>query len=97
MKNIQHQGYRVYAGAPKNDYLTKISAKGIKTFDIPIVQTGTNPFEELYTVVRLSIAFLKVKPDIIHLFSVKAIVWGGLAARLCRNSAVVSTFTGMGF
>ncbi len=37
-----------------------------------------------------------MKPDLVHLLTIKPVIWGGLAARLAGVSAVVSTITGLG-
>jgi glycosyltransferase involved in cell wall biosynthesis len=56
-----------------------------------------NPWREariLWTLWRL---YRKVKPDIVHHFTIKCVVYGGLAARASGERAIVSAVTGMGY
>ena len=96
MKSMKSDGYDVYAGAPRDENSNLITNNQISFCNIPMSQTGMNILEEVKTIVYLIKTFLKVKPDIIHLYSVKSVIWGGLSAIFFPSSKVVSTFTGMG-
>ena len=76
MKNMKRLGYDVSACAPRDKNSNIIEKNKIGFYDIPMSQTGMNFFEELKTIFSLIIVFYKLKPDIIHLFSIKAIIWG---------------------
>jgi len=93
---MKSDGYDVYAGAPRDENSNLITNNQISFCNIPMSQTGMNILEEVKTIVYLIKTFLKVKPDIIHLYSVKSVIWGGLSAIFFPSSKVVSTFTGMG-
>ena len=41
--------------------------------------------------------FRRVRPDLVHLITIKPILYGGIAARLARVPAVVSAIAGLGF
>ena len=96
MKSMKRDGYDVYAGAPRDKNSNIIVDNKISFCNIPMSQTGMNIIEEVRTIIYLIKTFLRVKPDIIHLYSIKAVVWGGLSAVFFPSSKVVSTFTGMG-
>ena len=96
MKSMEGDGYDVYAGAPRDQYSNLIMNNRISFYNIPMSQTGMNIFEEIRTILYLLKAFIKIRPDIIHLYSVKSIVWGVLSAFFFPSSKVVCTFTGMG-
>ncbi len=52
---------------------------------------------ELRTLRRIAAVMRTVRPDIVHLVTVKPVVLGGIAARLARVPAVVAAVSGLGF
>jgi glycosyltransferase involved in cell wall biosynthesis len=96
MKSMKSEGYDVYAGAPRDQNFNIIMNQKISFHNVTMSQMGMNIFEEVRTVINFIKVLRKVKPDIIHFFSVKPIVLGGLASIFFPNSKVISTFTGMG-
>ena len=41
--------------------------------------------------------FLKIQPDIIHLITIKPVIFGGLAARLLGIKSVIVAISGLGY
>ena len=97
MLRLKGENVNVIAGAPRDKYSGKLIDKGLDFYDVPMSQTGMNVFQELQTILSLIMAYKKVRPDIVHLYSVKAIVWGLLASNFSPRINFVATFTGMGF
>jgi glycosyltransferase involved in cell wall biosynthesis len=58
---------------------------------------GTNPIADLRSVFLLWQLFLRMRPDLVHLVTMKPVLYGGIAARLARVPAVVSAVAGLGF
>lgn len=75
------------------NYLEK---KGFKTFFVPMHRGGTNLFEELKTIYFLGALIKKVRPDILHLVTIKPYLYGGILARLMHVPCVVSAVAGLG-
>jgi glycosyltransferase involved in cell wall biosynthesis len=59
--------------------------------------SGMNPFVELLGLMQLIRFLLRYRPKVVHCASPKGVLYGGLAARLCRVPAVVLALTGMGY
>lgn len=57
---------------------------------------GKNPFNEMSTLFYLYSLFGRLKPDIVHLVTIKPYLYGGVAARLAGVPAVVSAVAGLG-
>src|SRR5699024_4862097 len=55
-----------------------------------------NPFTELATVLKLVRLFRNLKPDLVHLVTIKPVLYGGIAARIAGVNAVVSAVSGLG-
>lgn len=92
----QKQGFNVHIATPGGSEVETIKSLGLKHHVIPFNRKGQNPFHELKTLVLLFMLFRSVKPDLVHLVTVKPILYGGLAARIAGVKAVVAAVSGMG-
>ncbi len=59
--------------------------------------SGMNPLIELIGVLQLVWFVFRFKPDILHCASPKGVLYGGLAARICRVHGLVLAISGMGY
>ena len=75
---------------------SKIEDLGFKMINLPINPTGMNPIQEFRTFLFLYRLYQKEKPDIVHHVGLKNILWGGLAAKLCKIKGVVNAVSGLG-
>jgi len=90
-------GYEVKVAFGEVDADIKyLSEKGIETFHVPIQRGGINPFKELRSLFSLWSLFRQLKPDIVHLVTIKPCLYGGIIARLVRVPCVVSAISGLG-
>ena len=55
-----------------------------------------NLFSELKTLYYIWVLFKKVKPDIVHLITIKPYLYGGIISRLIGVPALVSAVSGLG-
>ena len=70
---------------------------GLKSLFLPIDRGGTNPFKDFVSIFLLWRLFTIEKPDLVHLVTIKPILYGGICARLAGVPAIISAITGMGF
>ena len=70
--------------------------RNIKAIHIPIDRAGMNPFREIGSIFRIFRLFLKIKPDIVHLVTIKPYLYGGIIARIVGVKCVVSSVSGLG-
>ena len=90
------QGYDVTIVAQDTGRSADIKALGLGFVDLPIDKAGVNPVKEASTFWFLYRLFRQEKPDIVHNVGLKAIRWGGLAARLAGVGGIVSAVSGLG-
>jgi glycosyltransferase involved in cell wall biosynthesis len=62
-----------------------------------LVRAGTSPLTEAKTIAALTARYFKLKPTLVHHSTIKANVYGSLAARAIGVRAVVNTVTGLGY
>ena len=55
-----------------------------------------NLISELFALIRITFILIKLKPDIVHLVSPKAILFGGVACKLVRIKKLVISISGLG-
>jgi hypothetical protein len=57
---------------------------------------GQNPLRDLAYLTRLARVLRRLRPDLVHNFSVKPVIYGSLAAKLIGSEGIVDSVTGSG-
>ena len=89
-------GYEVHVATADG-----VAVQGIKNFGfvhhkVAIARSGQNPFTELGSVIGLYRLFRRLQPDLVHLITIKPVLYGGIAARLAGIPVVVAAVSGLG-
>lgn len=95
-KEIRAQGHEVVLVFPAGRFAEKLEAAGFRCLLLPLVRRRLNPLMELLTVLRLAMIYRRERPDLVHHFTVKCVLYGSIAARLSRVKAVVNALAGLG-
>lgn len=93
--SLLQQGYQVYVIGP-GDCPQGLQEQGFIFQSVSMSRKGKNPFSELNTIFELYKLFKRIKPDVVHLVTIKPYLYGGIAARLAGVPAVVSAVAGLG-
>jgi len=64
--------------------------------NIKMSRKGKNLLNEFLIIWSLTKLFIRIKPDLIHLVTIKPYLYGGIAARIAGVHAVVSAVAGLG-
>ena len=65
---------------------------------LSLSRKGINPLSELVSIFQIAKIFLKEKPDIVHSFTIKPVLYSTLASMALPNSAkMVNSITGLGY
>ncbi|MBY6192911.1 glycosyltransferase [Marinobacter hydrocarbonoclasticus] len=92
----RENGYRVSIATGPGEKITEITAYGFDHYSLPITRSGQHVFEELRAWWSMVQLFRLIKPSIVHLVTIKPVLYGGLAARLTRVRGVVAAVSGLG-
>ncbi len=93
----KNSGYRVKVVLGEIDVdIGSLSENGIDFIHVPIQRGGINPFKDLVSLFSLWRLFRKLKPDIVHLVTIKPYLYGGIIARLVGVPSLVSAVSGLG-
>jgi glycosyltransferase involved in cell wall biosynthesis len=91
-------GYQVIiASIPDGQSEKKILDLGLEFQPLKFSRTGVNPLIEIWGLIHLWLLFWRFKPQLVHLVTIKPVLYGGLAARLAPVQSVVYAISGLGF
>ena len=92
-------GHEVIGMADPTDdrVLSQITALGASYRSFPVQRSGMNPFKDLETLRDLRRAFRELKPDIVLAYTIKPVIWGGIALRGGNHTRFYALITGLGF
>ena len=92
-------GYEVIAMSAhaESELVREIESLGCKFIPIPIERNGLNPISDLKLLITLCKLFNFHKPDVILSYTIKPVIWGGLAARFYGKARFYGLITGLGF
>jgi len=90
------QGCSVHVATASGPQAGVIRKHGLTHHVIDFTRSGQNPVKELRALVQLVRLFRRLGPDLVHLVTIKPVLYGGLAARWTGIGAVVSAVSGLG-
>ncbi|QTA85990.1 glycosyltransferase family 4 protein [Desulfonema magnum] len=98
MRNLKTKNYTVVGGGDSDDgFGDKIEAMGVPFKSLPVSKKAISPFADILLFLTLFKWYRYEKPDIVHHFTIKPVIYGSLAARLARVPRIINTVTGLGF
>ncbi len=90
-------GWSVLVATRVQAHGARMMDEGFRVVALPWRRGGGGILAEISTIAQLWTLFRREKPALVHLVALKAIVYGGLAARLAGVSARVGTVAGLGY
>jgi glycosyltransferase involved in cell wall biosynthesis len=91
------QGYQVHIATGLTDKLDELQCHGLVVHPLALDRSSAGLGNAWRTMVQLWQVFRAVRPDVVHLVTIKPVLLGGLVARLARVPAVVAAVSGLGF
>ena len=94
---LRKAGHEVLLLSPAGIFSSKILAAGFRWQAFELSRSGVNPIHEISAIIRLAHLYRLEKPDLVHHFTSKCVLYGSVAARLAGVKQVVNAITGMGY
>lgn len=88
-------GYDVHVAANASAASAAIEAAGFTFHPLALSRSGRSPLREFLALVALFRLMRRIRPDVVHLVTIKPVIYGGIAARLMGLPAVAAV-TGLG-
>lgn len=91
------QGYQVHIATGLTDKLGELERNGLVVHPLALDRSSAGLGNAWRTMVQLWQIFRAVRPDVVHLVTIKPVLLGGLVARLAGVPAMVAAVAGLGF
>ncbi|WP_237720827.1 glycosyltransferase [Pseudomonas asplenii] len=96
-EKAKKDGYVVHVATMDGVAVKDVVEKGFHHHIIPLSRSGRNLFFEFLTFFSILKLLWRIKPDLLHLVTIKPVIYGGLAARLAPVKGVVAASFRIGF
>jgi glycosyltransferase involved in cell wall biosynthesis len=93
----QQQGYKVHIATGLTNKLDELQGYGFVVHPLKMDRSDSGLVSIWRSLVEFWMLFRAVRPDVLHLVTIKPILLGGIVARLARVPAVVAAVSGLGF
>lgn len=97
IRDMLSAGHEVYVTGPNRDYVEDIMALGVSGFEeVPLVKDNTSLKGDLRYFLGLRKVMRKIKPDLFFGYTIKPVIYGSLAAKICGVRRIYAMVTGLG-
>ena len=96
-KYLRDHNLEVVMLSPIGPYGKLLSAEGFRWIGLDMNRRSLNPGRELGLIRRIAAVYAAEKPDIVHHFTIKCVVYGSLIARWQGIRNRVNAVTGLGY
>ena len=96
IRHLLESGYDVHCLAPIDQYSTLLEQSGIVLHRWNVERRSMNPILELKAITDLYRHYSYLRPDLVHHFTIKACLYGTIAAKGAGVYRVINAITGLG-
>jgi len=93
----QKQGFEIHIATRLTTRLPELEKFGFTVHPIKLDRSSIGPISAIITLLSIWKVFKTIKPDLVHLITIKPVLLGGIAARLASVPSVVAAISGLGF
>jgi glycosyltransferase involved in cell wall biosynthesis len=94
---LRARGFEVLLISPPGEYGERLRAEGFRWQPLPMDRRSLNPPRELGLLFHLTRLYRRERPDVVHHFTVKCVIYGAIAAALARVPARINAVAGLGY
>jgi len=94
---VRERGADVSLLAPRDRYAEKLKSAGFQWTEVNLDRKSTDPLTEFRSLVQITRVLRRLKPDLIHNFTLKPVIYGSLASLVLGVPALVNSITGLGY
>ncbi|MDM8557665.1 glycosyltransferase family 4 protein [Candidatus Parabeggiatoa sp. HSG14] len=95
-KYLREKGLEVILVSSDGPYGHYFEENGFRWIPIPMNRRSLNPWTEIKLLFYLTKLYIKEKPDLVHHFTIKCVVYGSLAAQFAGIKSRINAITGLG-
>jgi glycosyltransferase involved in cell wall biosynthesis len=94
---LREKGMEVVLVSPPGEYAAQFEAHQFRWVPWVVNRRSTLIWFELAAMYRLFLIYRSERPDLVHHFTVKPVLYGSLSAALLRIPGVIDSITGLGY
>jgi glycosyltransferase involved in cell wall biosynthesis len=91
------RGYEVHIGTALTGRRAELEGAGLVVHELALSRSADSLSDAWRTMRQILHLYRLIRPDLVHLVTIKPVLLGGLMARLAKVPAVVSAVSGLGF
>ncbi len=96
IEELVTHGWSVFTLAPDDEYGSELAALGSEFSVWRLDRKSVSPLGHVGAFLRLLSTYRRIRPHVVHHFTIKPVILGGIAARLLRIPGIVQSVTGLG-
>jgi glycosyltransferase involved in cell wall biosynthesis len=96
IRDLRGRGIDVALVAPHDAFTSMLEAEGFTVHPWLVARSSVNPLSEAHALVDLLRIYRRETPDLVHHFTIKACLYGTIAAKGARVYRVINAVTGLG-
>lgn len=94
---VKHSGCDVTIVCPRGEFSSQFSSLGVRHIHWHCWRDNRNPFLELWTIFHLYYLILKIRPDVVHSFTIRPNLYSCFLSLLCfHRFKLINTVSGLG-
>lgn len=100
IRALKSAGHRITAmsASASDEQIARLAYLGADFRPYPVERNGLNPLRDMETLISLIGIFKEVKPDVIIAYTIKPVIWSGMALRfLPSRVSYFAMITGLGY
>ena len=97
IKRLIELGHEVTVLSPTGLFQSRLRDEGVRCLTIDLERKGQFGKGDLTSLYQLLRIYGREKPDVVHHFTIKAVIYGMIAAKLARIPFQINAITGMGY
>lgn len=91
------EGYEVHIASASTGLKEELEAQGLIVHEVKLGRRDLSPTSLGRSIMRIAALLRLIRPDIVHLITIKPVLLGGIAARIAGVKNVVAAISGLGY
>ena len=96
LEDLNNLDYDLVLACPFDSYHYLISRYFVKKENLILIRGSENLFFEIISILHLGYLMIKHRPDLVHNFTIKPCLYGGIVGRLLNIKYLINHVTGLG-
>jgi len=96
IKKLIKEGHKVHIIAPSDDYIDRLIDLGVNYHKVKLTRFKKSIVWDFYFILRMIMFNFKLRPDVIHHFTIKPVIYGSIATWFSPKMKVINSIPGLG-